>query len=106
MLPFVVLLVACVVQVAVLVRDRVRLVHVAREAARSAMVEPDDVAVAHARAVTDLDPDRLVITVDGGDDPGDRVVVTVRYRAPTDVAVIGALVPEVTMEERLVTRRE
>jgi hypothetical protein len=93
------------VQAGVLVRDRVRLGHAAREAARTAMVGSAG-AAADAAAATGLDADRLAVRVEGGGLPGDRVVVTVRYRAPTDVAVIGRLLPEVVIEERLVTRRE
>jgi hypothetical protein len=105
-LPFVVLVVAAVLQVSVVVRDRIRLGHVAREAARTAMVDEASAAVEHARSSTDLDPTRLTVTVQGGDDPGDRLVVTVRYRMRTDVAMVGPLLPDVTIEERLVTRRE
>ncbi len=105
-LPFVVLVVSAVLQVTVIVRDTIRLGHVAREAARSAMVDDPTTAGEHARASTALDPSRLTVDVQGGDAPGDRLVVTVRYRMPTDVAVVGVLLPEVTIEERLVTRRE
>lgn len=105
-LPFVVLVVAAVLQVAVVVRDRIRLGHVAREAARTAMVDDATTAGEHARTSTALDPTRLTVSVQGGDAPGDRLVVTVRYRMPTDVALVGPLLPDVTMEERLVTRRE
>ena len=105
-LPFVVLVVAAVLQVSVIVRDRIRLGHAAREAARTAMVDEASAVVEHARASTALDPTRLTVTVEGGDAPGDRLVVTVRYRMPTDVAMVGPLLPDVTIEERLVTRRE
>jgi hypothetical protein len=105
-MPFVVVLVAVVVQVSLLARDRARLVHAAREAIRTAMVEGPSAAVSDARAATGLDVDRLDIAVEGGRAPGERVVVTVRYRAPTDVAIVGSLLPDVVMEERLVSRRE
>jgi len=105
-LPLVITLVSVCVQAGVLVRDRVRLGHAAREAARSAMVGGGVGAAAAAAASARLEPDRLEVRVEGGSLPGDRLVVTVRYRAPTDVVIVGQLLPDVVIEERLVTRRE
>ncbi len=105
-LPLVLLLVAMAVQAGALVRDRVRLGHATREAARTAMVSSAAEAAAHAAAAAELDPERLEVTVGGGRLPGDRLVVTARYRVVTDVALIGRLLPDLVVEERLVTRRE
>lgn len=105
-LPLVLVLVAVAVQAGALVRDRVRLGHAAREAARTAMVASAGEAAAHGVTAAQLDPDRLEVTVRGGRLPGDRIVVTARYRIATDVALVGRLLPDVVVEERLVTRRE
>lgn len=105
-----VLVVAClaVVQVAAVARRGVLVAHAAREAARAAAVEADDLAApAAARAAAaraaGLDADRLEVTVMRDDTV---VVVVVRYRDPTDVAVVGRLVGPVTLQERVTMRRE
>lgn len=103
LLPFVAALVLVVAQTAVVLRDRVALTHVTRVAARVAVVDPDPAAVRAAAVRAGLDSARLRVTVRVR---GDEVEVRVRYRAATDVPVVGALVPDVVWEERLVGRIE
>jgi len=107
-LPVVVALALAVVQVGVVVRDRLLVSHVGREAARAAAVEPTaEAATAAARQATSLASDRLAVIVGGGSiAPGDRLMVTVRYQAPTTVPLVGLLVPDVMMEATVTVRVE
>jgi hypothetical protein len=98
LLPLVAVRVLVVAQVALLARAQVLVTHAAREAARMAAVDPDPSAAEHAaRAGAPLDEQRLEVAVGVRGTTGDRVTVTVRYRAPTDVALVGDLIPEVDL---------
>ncbi len=97
LLPFLVLLLMCIVQTALVARDAVLVSHAARVGARIAAVEPsmDTVRKAVVQAAP-LDPDRLEV---------ERVVeaelvrVTVRYRSATEVPLAGALVGDIHLTE-------
>lgn len=107
-LPAVVAVLLLVVQVGLVGRDQLLVVHAAREAARAASVEPDPEAAASAAtraagAAAGLDPRRLSVATRLD---GDLVRVTVRYRAPTDVPLVGALVGEPTLEASVAMRVE
>ena len=94
-LVFVVLLAA--VQVLLVARDQLAVIHAAREGARAAAVAADPAGEggrAARAALTTLDPGRLSVDVDPS---GERVSVTVRYRAPTDVPLVGSLLGDVTV---------
>ena len=95
-LPLVFVVVLAVVQVLLVGRDQLAVVHAAREGARAAAVaaDPDGEAVSAAIAASGLDRSRL--TVDVHPD-GDRVTVVVHYRVPTDVALVGGLIGDVTV---------
>ncbi|MGE3619262.1 MAG: TadE/TadG family type IV pilus assembly protein [Acidimicrobiia bacterium] len=95
LLPVVVVLLLAVLQVALVARDLVLVSHATREAARAAAVGED--ALDAARAGGGLEADRLQVTVRGGREPGDRATVTVRYRAPTEVPLVGRLLPDVPL---------
>jgi Flp pilus assembly protein TadG len=106
-LPFVAALVLAVVQVGLLVRDQVLVVHAAREAARAAAVDPDPSAA--SRAASDgsgLRAPRLQVTVADRAGPGSRVRVDVRYRVPTDVPLVGAALGDLTLTARATMRVE
>lgn len=83
-----------VVQVAVVAAGQLALWHAAREGARAAAVaaSPADAATSAARASTELTPLDVSVVVSGG-----LVAVTVSHTDPTDVPLIGALVPSVTL---------
>jgi Flp pilus assembly protein TadG len=107
-LPIVVAMALAVVQVAVVARRSILVVHAAREGARAAAVEPDPAAArAAARdaalSSSGLDPTRVQVevVVDARD-----VVVIVRYDDPTDIALLGRLVGPVRLQERATMRRE
>ena len=96
LLPVVVILALAVAQVGILVQHRVMLTHAAREMARAASVAGGEVDPARSpRLRGGLDPDHLEVETRV---EGDSVVVELRYRDPTDVPLVGALVPDVLLE--------
>ena len=98
-LPVVLVLVLAVVQVALVARAEVAVTHASREAARAVAVGRAPSAAADAAATAaGLDPARVEVTVAGVVRTGAVVTVSVRYRAPTDVAVVGALVGDIVLE--------
>ena len=106
-LPLVALLMLLAVQVALVCRDQILLVHAAREAAREAAVDARPAAVRAAAArSSDLKPERLhVETSHTGGSPG-IVRVSVSYRSPTDVPLVGPLLPDVTVWAKAAMRSE
>ncbi len=106
-LPVIALLLLAGIQVGVVARDRLLLAHAAREAARAAAVEPDpSAATAAARAATGLDRGRLSVSLGPQRSPGDRLVVSVRYRAPTSVPVVGRLIGDIALASDVTVRVE
>jgi hypothetical protein len=106
-LPLIAALALLVVQVGLLVRDQVLVTEGAREAAREVAVSSASGAAREAvqRSVR-LDPDRLEVRVGRRGRPGSRVTVTVRYRAPTDVPLVGAFLGEVELSGSATMRVE
>lgn len=106
LLPVLALVLLAVVQVALVARDHVLVVHAAREGARAAAVDPaPGAAPAAAVAGSTLDVERL--SVDTGARTSSRtVVVSVRYRAPTAVPLVGTLIPDVLLRAKAAMRVE
>lgn len=103
-MPVLVTLLLALVQIGLLVRVRVMVTHAAREAVREAAVGADDDEVrAAAAAAGDLDPRRLQVSVSRA---GDRVAVEVRYRDPTEVPIVGALLGDARFDARATMRLE
>lgn len=95
-IPLVAVLALLLLQVAVVVRDQVLVIHAAREGAREAAVRAEpDAARRAALGGASFDPERLEVTTSGRAGPGSRVRVAVTYASPTDVPVVGALVGDV-----------
>jgi Flp pilus assembly protein TadG len=106
-LPLVMMLLLAVVQVGLLVRDQILVVHAAREAAREAAVDPaPDAPRRAALAGSTLDGDRLDLTSTGRGAAGSRVRVDLAYRAPTAVPVVGAALGDVTLRASATMRVE
>jgi Flp pilus assembly pilin Flp len=103
-LPLIALLVLAIVQVGLVVRDQVLVVHAAREAARAAAVDPRP-AVARAAALraSDLAQTRTQVDVE---DRRDLVIASVSYKSVTDVPLVGPLVPDLMLHARLAMRKE
>lgn len=103
-LPIVCLGVLLVLQLALVGRDAVLVTHAAREAARTAAVEPNGWAATRGAlaSTTALDPHRLDVHLRRH---AGRVSVEVTYHAITGLPLVGRLVPdpqlraEVTMLE-------
>src|SRR3954469_13004373 len=95
-LPLVFVVLLGVVQVLLVGRDQIAVIHAAREGARAAAMAADRVAegTAAATAAAGLSAGRVSVIVAAG---GEQVTVTVRYAVPTDVPVVGALVGDVTV---------
>jgi hypothetical protein len=99
-LPFVAAALLLVVQVGLLVRAQVLVVHAAREAARAAAVgEP-------APPPVGLEPARTSVVTTGGGATGDRVTVIVTYLATTDIPLVGLLLPDVRLRGAATMRVE
>lgn len=107
LLPLVATMLLGVVQVGLVVRDQVLVTHASREAARAAAVEPTEAAARDgAEEAARLDPARLAVELDGSTQPGGRLTVTVRYRSPTAVPLVGALVGDRTLSATATMRVE
>jgi hypothetical protein len=102
-LPVLVLFLFALVQVALVARDEVLVTHAARAAAREASVDAGSArvraAATHTLPSADVDVQRR-----GG--VGDSVVVEVSYVTRTDLPLIGALLPDITVRGRAVMRIE
>ena len=106
-LPLVVVLLLAVVQVGLLVRDQILVVHAAREAAREAAVDASPAAPRRAAlASSTLDGTRLTVTSTGRGAAGTRVRVEVAYRAPTAVPLLGSAVGDLTLRAAATMRVE
>jgi hypothetical protein len=91
LIPLVVFAALAIIQVGLLVRDELGVVHAAREAARAASVDPDPsspVRAAH-RTLPGADVDVGARPEVGGD-----ITVTVHYTSVTDLPLVGVLFPD------------
>ena len=94
--PLLCLLLLGIVQLAVVVRDQLRVIDLARVAARAASVAADPSAAAAGTAGRDPPRElRMATEVDG-----ETVTVTVSAVNATDVPLIGALLPDITLTAR------
>jgi hypothetical protein len=97
-LPLVVFLLFALVQGGLLVRDHILATHAAREAARAAALQDDPQVIERAATrAGPLDPDRLRVDVSGREGPGSLLTVTIAYRAPTHVPLVGPLLGDIGM---------
>lgn len=106
LLPFLALVFLAVVQVALVARDQVLVVHAAREGARAAAVDPaPGAARAAVLAGSGLKADHLEVDTGRGPASG-FVTVSVRYRASTTVPVVGTLVSDAPLSANAAMRVE
>jgi Flp pilus assembly protein TadG len=103
-MPLVVILLLALVQVVIVGRDQVAVVHAAREGARAAAVAAEPVAAGQraAREAGGLATRRTDVVVEAGG----VVRVTVVHRTATDVPLVGRLVGDVDVRASAVMRRE
>lgn len=98
-LPLLLALLVVLAHVGLVVRDRVLVVHAAREAARAASVDPQrEVAQEAARRTKGLDPRRLDVTTRR---QGATMTVVVSYKAVTNVRFLGRKFPEIRLKEQV-----
>ena len=98
-LPVVVLALLLVIQVALVARTQIVVVHAAREGARAAAVERTEAAASAAVARTPgLPAGCAQVEVSIGTGEGAIATVAVVCRVPTDVPLIGPLLGEPTVE--------
>ncbi len=104
-LPFMIVLLLALLQVALIARDQVRVSHASREAARAESVDPGG---GRARdAVRHLLGDASVeIRRSGSGGLGDPVTATVRYRSRTEVPLVGMLFPDIELIDHTTMRSE
>jgi Flp pilus assembly protein TadG len=102
-LPLVVFAALAIIQVGLLVRDHLAVVHAAREAVREASVDPN---AAHAVAVARRTLPGADVHVSSRPAVGESIAVEVRYRAVTDVPLVGLLFPDPVLHSRAVMRVE
>jgi TadE-like protein len=106
-LPLVAGLLLAIMQAGVLARDQILVTHAAREAVRAAAVDDDPAAARRAaEQAGPLAADRLEVDVVQRGEVGGRVRVAVRYRAPTGVPLVGALVGDVVLDAAATMRVE
>ena len=103
--PLVVLLLLLVVQLGVVIHAQVLAIHAAREGARAAAVAPvpERAATGAARRYTGLAKARLSVDTTA---TKEFVVVRARVREPTDVPIVGALLPDLVLESTVTMQRE
>jgi Flp pilus assembly protein TadG len=102
-LPLLLLVALGILQVALVARDVVAVHHAAREAVRAAAVEPGPGAAA-AAAGRVLPGATSTVVVRGA--IGEPVRVRGDYRSPTDVPLIGPLLPDADLHAEAVMRVE
>ena len=102
-MPIVAIFLLAIVQVVVIVRGQVAVIHAAREGARAAAVSasPNSAAVSAARAGAGVAPVAVATST-----AGTAITVTVRFVDPTNVPLIGALIPDVMLIGRVTMQFE
>ncbi|HEX5586922.1 MAG TPA: TadE family type IV pilus minor pilin [Acidimicrobiia bacterium] len=91
LLPLVVLAALAVIQVALVVRDQMGVVHAAREAARAVSVDTDPTSAIRAARRT---LPHAEVSVSDRPRVGGEISVTVRYHSVTSVPLVGVLFPD------------
>jgi Flp pilus assembly protein TadG len=99
-LPLLVMVALAIIQVALVVRDHVDVVHAAREAARAASVDGDPAQAAH-RALPGSQ-----VHVGARPAVGEQITVEVTYTSKTNLPLVGALFPDPTLHATAVMRVE
>lgn len=101
--PVVLLLILVLVQAALILRDQLALTGAAREAARAASLDPDPARAERAAAAV-----LPGATVSFGPRPpvGELIRVSVSYRSPTALPLVGPLLPEPVLVARAAMRVE
>ncbi|MFP5327681.1 MAG: TadE/TadG family type IV pilus assembly protein [Acidimicrobiia bacterium] len=106
-LPLIALLALALLQVALVARDQVLVVHAAREAAREAAVSGDPATPKSVGLrASSLKLTSLTVDISGRRERGSRITASVSYLAPTEVPLIGKLVPDIPLRSAATMRVE
>lgn len=106
-LPFVAVLLAALVEVGLLVADQTRLWHAAREAVRVAAVSPDGEEIRAAAETAGLTPLEVSVRPSStGRVHGEPVTVSLSYRPPGHVPLVGQLIARFDMRAGATMRIE
>ncbi len=102
-LPLIVFGLMAILQVGLVVRDQVAVIHAAREAARAASVDrdPERAAAAVRRVLA-----KATVKVGSRPAVGQPISVEVTYHDRTDVPLVGALFPDLDLHATAVMRTE
>ena len=103
LIPLIVFAALAIIQVALVVRDELAVVHAAREAARSASVDSDP---SHAETAARHTLAGAAVKVGPRGRVGSEVTVDVRYRSVTSLPLVGALFPDPVLHAKAVMRVE
>lgn len=112
LLPIVLVAALVAVQVALVARDQLLVVHAARAAAREAAVAASPAVArrvateAAAGSAPSLKAGRLSTETSHGGGQPTMVTVSVTYLAPTDVPFVGRLLPDIRLEAKAAMRDE
>ena len=103
-LPLLLVVALAALQVVLVARDQVLVVHAAREGARQAAVSADDASVTRrAAGATALEPERLATGITRR---GEDVTVSATYRSPTRVPLVGVMIGDVRLAASVTMRDE
>src|SRR5439155_13050014 len=94
-LPLLLIMALAIVQIGLLVKDRIVVEEAARAGAREAAVTSDDGKVRETAvaAAVGLDESRIEVTIARSGGSGSAVTVTVHYDAPVDIPLVTWLFP-------------
>ncbi len=102
-MPLVVFAALAIIQVALVVRSQLAVIHAARESVRVASVEPDS---ARARDAARRVLRGASVTVGARPEVGEPITVEVQLHYVTDLPLVGPLFPDPTLHARAVMRVE
>ena len=106
-LPLVALLLATVVEVAMVAADQARLLHAAREAARIAVVDDDAAEIRAAAEKGGLDGIELAVTPEPDmRRQGEPLTVRLSYKPPARTPIVGILFRRLTLRAEATMRIE
>jgi hypothetical protein len=106
-LPLVALLLATVIEVAMVAADQARLLHAAREAARVAVVDDDAAEIRAAAESSSLEGVELAVTPKPDlRRQGDPLTVRLSYKPPARTPIVGMLFRRITLRAEATMRIE
>lgn len=107
LLPLIVLILLLIAQIGLVVEHQILVVHAAREGAREAAVNSSAKSIESiVRRRVVLDDNRLRVVIKRSKVVGGDANVQVFYSDPTNVPLVGKLIPDVKLASEVTTRVE